>query len=237
MNIIQKTKGDIMNSKKLILEINKRIKKKSILKHPFYVDWKMGRLSKSMLKEYAKQYYKHVASFPQYLSAVHSKIDNPEDRKLVLQNLMDEENGYNNHPKLWIDFGEALGLTKDEIRNEIAIKTTDSFVNNFKSITNQGSVAEGIASLYAYEFQIPKVSDEKIKGLVKFYGVNSEEGLQYFEVHKKADVEHSAAERKLIMKYAEGESAQKKVLDAVDKTLDAYWNMLTGIQEMCRACS
>lgn len=225
-----------MDKKELMKKINEKIKEKSILKHPFYVDWKSGKLTREMLKEYAKQYYRHVAAFPQYLSAVHSKIDNFDDRKLVLQNLMDEENGGNNHPKLWIDFGMALGLKKDEIRNEAPIKTTNEFVSHFKAITSEGKIAEGIAALYAYESQIPDVSGEKIKGLVKFYGIDSEEGLKYFEVHKKMDVEHSAAERKLILKYAEDEQTQKKVLEAVDSTLDAYWNMLTGIQEMCKSC-
>ena len=225
-----------MKNNGLIAEINRRIKEKSILKHPFYVDWKSGKLSKSMIREYSKQYYKHVAAFPQYLSAVHSKIDDSDDRRLILQNLMDEESGEKNHPQLWINFGKALGLTKKEIKNEAAIKTTNEFVNHFKTIISEGQIVEGIAALYAYESQIPKVSDEKIKGLVKFYGVDSKEGLEYFEVHKKADVEHSAAERKLIGKYAQDEATQKKVLEAVDKTLDAYWNMLTGVQKLCGKC-
>lgn len=219
--------------KDFIIKINKKIEKKSILKHPFYQDWRSGKLTRAMLKEYAKQYYKHVTAFPQYLSAVHSKIDNFKDRKLVLQNLMDEENGIKNHIQLWINFGKALGLTKEEIRNIEAIDTTNSFVNHFKTTTREGSVAEGVAALYAYESQIPKVSEEKINGLVNFYGVDSKQGLEYFKVHRKADIEHSEAELMLIEKYAINEETQQKVLQAVDATLDAYWNMLTGIQSLC----
>ena len=217
----------------LIEQIDKKIKEKNILKHPFYADWKSGKLSKPMLREYAKQYYKHVAAFPQYLSALHSKIENFDDRKLVLQNLMDEESGDKNHIELWLSFGQALGLSKEEIRNESATQETKSFVNHFKSITKEKSIAEGVAALYAYESQIPKVSEEKIAGLVKFYGVTSESGLEYFKVHMQADIEHSEAERNLIRKYAKDPETQKKVLEAVKQTLDAYWLMLTGIQNMC----
>ena len=226
-----------MKKSSLIEQIDKKIKEKNILKHPFYADWKSGKLSKSMLREYAKQYYKHVAAFPQYLSALHCKIDNFDDRKLILQNLMDEESGDKNHIELWLSFGKALGLSKEEIRNESATQETKSFVNHFKSITKEKSIAEGVAALYAYESQIPVVSEEKINGLVNFYGVNTEQGLEYFKVHKVADIEHSEAEKKLIEKYALDEGTKAKVLQAVDQTLDAYWSMLTGVQNLCKQCN
>lgn len=226
-----------MNTKELIAKIDEKITERSILNHPFYQEWKSGRLTISMLKKYAKQYYKHVAAFPQYLSAVHSKMDNFDDRKLILQNLMDEENGEKNHPELWLRFGEALGLKRDEIKDAVALNETSSFVAHFKSVTSQKSIVEGIAALYAYESQIPKVSEEKIRGLIDFYGINSEQGLGYFKVHIQADVEHAAAERELIEKYASDEDAQKNVLLSVEQTLDAYWNMLSGIHSLCKtAC-
>ena len=223
-----------MNGKELITAIDKKISERSILKHSFYQSWRGGKLTRQMLQLYAKQYYKHVAAFPQYLSAIHSKIDDVSDRKLVLQNLMDEEYGEDNHPELWLRFGEALGITREEIKKEPASEETISFVNCFMSVTSQKSPAEGIAALYAYESQIPDVSEEKIKGLVDFYGVSTQEGLEYFKVHIKADIEHSKAERELIAKYASDEETQKNVLDAVDHTLDAYWKMLSGIQKECK---
>ena len=41
----------------------------SMLKHPFYVAWSEGKLSREVLQEYAKQYYAHVRAFPTYVSA------------------------------------------------------------------------------------------------------------------------------------------------------------------------
>ena len=222
-----------MNANELISEIDKRINERSILKHPFYADWQSGKLTIPMLKDYAKQYYRHVAAFPQYLSGVHFKMDNFEDRKLILQNLMDEENGPDNHPELWMRFAESLGVTRDEVNSTIATNETNNFVSHFKNITSRGTIAEGIASLYTYESQIPKVSEEKIHGLMEFYGISSEEALEYFKVHMQADIEHSEAERQLIMKYSITKEEQEKVLKAVDATLDAYWGMLSGVHKMC----
>ncbi len=216
----------------IIKRIDEKIAEKSILKHPFYQNWKEGKLTRESLQEYAKQYYQHVSAFPQYLSAVHSQIENYDDRLLVLENLMDEEYGEKNHLELWLRFGEAVGARREDIKNTKQSGETSAFINNFKQLASKSAI-EGIAALYAYESQIPYVSGEKIRGLKQFYGVSDERGLEYFTVHQTADVEHSEAERNLIRKYAKDEETQKKVLEAVDRTLDAYWLMLTGIQRWC----
>ena len=217
------------NQSSLVREIDALIKKRSILKHPFYQAWQMGALTRPMLQNYSRQYYSHVAAFPQYLSAVHSKMDNAQDRRLMLENLVDEEFGNKNHPLLWEQFAAALGVSKPSLEKTRLSRETRAFVTHFKKATQKGSVAEGIAALYVYESQIPRVSDEKIRGLKKFYGVRSKKGLEYFEVHKKADVEHSAAERTLIRKYT-SKTEQKRVLKVVSATLDAYWNLLSGME-------
>jgi len=219
-----------MDSKEFIAEINRKIGERSILKHPFYQDWKSGRLTRKMLQIYAKQYYIHVVAFPRYLSNIHSKITDFKDRTLILQNLMDEEYGNKNHPGLWLQFCEALGLSKDEVGKTLPAKETSQFVNHFLNAGNKG-IPQGIAALYTYEYQIPKVSHEKIKGLINFYSVDKE-GLEYFKVHEQADIEHSRAEMELLLKHTKPQEA-KEVFKIVDKTLDAYWNMLSGIRQLC----
>ena len=91
-------------------QIDNDIAEKHLLKHPFYLAWTRGELSKEALADYARQYYHHVAAFPTYLSAVHAKCDDQGTRKQLLANLIDEEAGSPNHPELWMKFAEGLGL-------------------------------------------------------------------------------------------------------------------------------
>ena len=65
----------------------------SMLKHPFYVAWTEGKLSKPVLAEYAKQYYAHVRGFPTYVSGVHSHCEDLSVRRELLENLIEEERG------------------------------------------------------------------------------------------------------------------------------------------------
>ena len=88
----------------------------SMLKHPFYVAWTEGKLSESVLAEYARQYYAHVRAFPTYVSGVHSRCDDVSIRQQLLENLIEEERGEENHPELWLRFAEALGVTREAAR-------------------------------------------------------------------------------------------------------------------------
>ncbi len=84
-------------------KIDNDIAEKHLLKHPFYLAWTRGELSKEALLDYARQYYHHVAAFPTYLSAVHAKCDDQATRKQLLDNLIDEEKGSPNHPDRQFD--------------------------------------------------------------------------------------------------------------------------------------
>src|SRR5438874_7571716 len=87
--------------------IDNDIAAKHLLKHPFYLAWTRGELSREALADYARQYYYHVAAFPTYLSAVHAHCEDQSARKQLLNNLIDEEAGSPNHPELWLQFAEA----------------------------------------------------------------------------------------------------------------------------------
>jgi len=209
-------------------KIDNDIANKHLLKHPFYLAWTCGQLSKETLTDYTKQYYHHVAAFPTYLSAVHAKCDDQATRKQLLDNLTDEEAGSPNHPQLWLKFAESLGVSEVDVRNTAQEAATKNLIDTFRSVCSKGSTAEGLAALYAYENQIPAICESKIDGLKKHYGFTDPEHYRYFTVHVKADREHSAAERKLLGAYIDNGNFES-VRASVNGILDALWEMLSGV--------
>ena len=178
--------------------LGKKLDKFHLLKHPFYqVYWNEGKLTREIIKDYAEQYYQHVKAFPRYISATHSICEDIEKRRILLENLQDEENKDGDHPKLWKNFAKALGADEKEIEKVKLDWFTKDMIDNFFSQARK-SYAEGLASLYTYERQIPEIAETKIQGLKKFYGVSSKEGLEFFEAHKSADVIHRAECEKLL---------------------------------------
>ena len=85
-----------------------------LLTHPFYVAWAEGRLPREALKTYACQYYQHVEAFPTYLSALHARTEDKRTRRVILENLVDEEHKRPTHPELWLRCAEGLGLKREE---------------------------------------------------------------------------------------------------------------------------
>ena len=212
-----------MFSKKL----NEKLDRYHLLTHPFYqVFWNEGKLTRDIIKDYAEQYYQHVKAFPRYISATHSICDDIEKRKILLENLQDEENIDGDHPKLWKNFAAAVGADKSKIDDVKQDWFTKDMIDNFFAQA-RSSYAEGLASLYTYERQIPEIAETKIQGLKKFYGVNTKEGLEFFEAHKSADVVHRAECEKLLDSLTEEE--QIKAEKASLLTARYLWNFLSGM--------
>src|SRR5216117_1423112 len=209
-------------------EIDNDIAAKHLLKHPFYLAWTRGELSKEALTDYARQYYHHVAAFPTYLSAVHAKCDDQPTRKQILSNLIDEEAGSPNHPELWKRFANALGMDDVDLAQAEKQPETQELIDAFRSVCGEGSTAEGLAALYAYESQIPAVCESKIDGLKSHYGFTNPEHCEYFSVHVEADREHSAAERKMLATHVDQRNFAS-VKASVNRVLDALCEMLSGV--------
>ena len=207
-------------------ELNKKLDQYHLLNHPFYKSWNEGKLTREIIKDYAEQYYQHVKAFPRYISATHSICEDIEKRKILLENLQDEENPNADHPKLWKNFALAMGADKDKIEDVKREWFTNDMIENFFHQARK-SYAEGLASLYTYERQIPEIAETKIRGLKNFYGVTSKEGLEFFEAHKAADVIH----RKECEKLLDALTEEEKVKAEKASTLTAryLWNFLSGM--------
>ncbi len=209
-------------------KIDQEIAEKHLLKHPFYVAWTRGELSRAALADYARQYYHHVAAFPTYLSSVHSGCEDQQMRRQLLANLIDEEAGWPNHPKLWKEFAGALGVNEKDLTHTAQQPETRNLIETFRSICRNGSTAQGLAALYAYEAQIPAVCESKIDGLKQHYGFNNPEHYRYFTVHIEADREHSATERAMLAHCLNAENFHG-VRVSVNRVLDALWKLLSGV--------
>lgn len=211
-------------------ELNNSIERYAMLNHPFYQLWSAGKLDVAVLRKYAKQYYAHVKAFPTYVSATHSHCDDVAVRQMLLENLIEEERGENNHPELWLRFAEGLGLTRDEVKTAELLPSTVDSVNRLKALTQSEDYRRGVAALYAYESQIPEVARTKRSGLADFYGIEDSRAVSFFTVHEAADEWHRETELKVLSDTCVSQADRDAVAQSAGEAAKALWDFLTGVQ-------
>ncbi|MEO7192584.1 MAG: CADD family putative folate metabolism protein [Vicinamibacterales bacterium] len=213
-------------SQSVLIAIHDAIASRRLLDHPFYVAWSNGELTHTALERYAEQYYHWVLAFPTWLSATHSNATDLPMRQEILENLIDEERGPENHPELWLRFCDALGLDRHAVRQAVLLPETAEAIARMRQVCRDQPAVAGLAALYAYESQQPEVMKTKRAGLCEKYNVQT--GHDYFDVHETADVAHSAAEGALVAAHAAG--YEEAVLGAVHTALEATYTILNGVE-------
>lgn len=196
------------------------IERQSILKHPFYQLWSEGKLTRDALKTYAKQYYHFVDEFPHLLETMLANCENPAIRSMISENLTEERK----HPSLWLTFAGALGLSREEVVSAEPLPETMESLQTFSSLM-AGSTPCAAASLLTYEAQVPEVARQKMEGLMKFYGIETPEALEYFRVHMLVDLDHVKVWKQILSETSD----ETGVLNAARKSLSAQWRLLDGV--------
>jgi pyrroloquinoline-quinone synthase len=206
-----------------------------LLCHPFYKAWSAGKLTRDDLRDYAEEYFHHVEAFPTYLAELALRLEEGELRRAVLANLTDEKGGDNSfgeperaHSALWLDFVEGMGGSRMPRRKPV--REIRELVSWFHGVASEGTVEEALAAFYAYESQVPRIAQDKDRGLRGCYGAN-EQTRAYFTLHATADVYHSQVWRQHLEKRikASPETAEK-ALAAAESAAKALWKALDGIE-------
>jgi pyrroloquinoline-quinone synthase len=214
------------------LSLQSILTKYDLLTHQFYQYWNEGKLSKSTLDEYAKQYYHHVEAFPKCLSAIHSKCDFKEARKIILENLIEEEFSTPNHPQLWLNFAKGLGIDEQDVLGIKLSGKTKELLETFKECCD-ASYEQGIGALYAHEWQYSKIAETKKDGLKKFYNLEYKEDLEFFTIHEGIDVWHAEQLTTILNKLPQTAHAQVKL--GAEKAAQSLWGFLDGMLEFHQA--
>ena len=221
-----------MESNAFWTELHERVAKYDLLCHPYYKSWSAGSLTREDLCEYAANYYHHVAAFPTYLSAFYARLEDGAFRRAVLANLADEEaiEGGRPHSEMWLDFAEGMGANRDAARASQAVPEIQALISHFRHVAQNGSPEEALAAFYAYESQVPRVAQEKARGLQEMYGADRKT-TGYFTLHTTADVHHSNVWREQLSERLKANPEMAELaLASAEAAARALWTALDGIE-------
>jgi pyrroloquinoline-quinone synthase len=178
----------------------------NVLRHPFYVRWERGELSRDELAFYAGEYRHAVVALAGAAASSGDEGHAREERE---------------HVSLWDDFAAAL----DAPAGREPLPQTRECAEAW----SPEDELEALAVLSAIEASQPAISETKLRGLVDHYGFEAgTPGTRYFELHSERDVEHAREARAWLAERA-GPEDGGRLAAAAEAALRANWTLLDGV--------
>ena len=205
----------------VIKRIDEMIEERSLLKHPFYQMWSDGKLTQESLAGYSKEYFQLVKAVPTFMAPI---IDKAPDS--VLGELLENQQEESDHIKPWINFAGELGVSEDELTHYTGLTKTRQAVSDLNELMN--TFDGGACAMYAFEKEIPKISQTKLDGLAEFYGMTTDNATEYFKLHTEADIRHAASWRNILEKSS---TDSNNLIEIADKSISAQNLLLDSCYE------
>ncbi|HWO38170.1 MAG TPA: iron-containing redox enzyme family protein, partial [Candidatus Acidoferrum sp.] len=133
------------------------------------------------------------------------------------------------HTALWCDFAEGIaGGEANWTANPS--RGVRNLVRFFQAKAKNDKPEQVLACFYAYESQVPRIAQAKIKGLKEFYQ-GDDRTCEYFTVHAVADVRHAHVWRQQLQQCVEmNPRAGIDALRAAETAACVLWRALDGIE-------
>ena len=182
--------------------------------HPYLADLSAGNLPDLAwaIRDFAVQYPGYCAHFPRYLTMVISKLDSPEHRMTLMQNLIEEsgmlddeelavlvEHGIDPdwvqgvpHPKLFERFQQALGVLDSHEHTDDVLEVV-CWRESFYHLLSNGSPAESVGAIgLGTENVVNKIYTPIIRAIERLGTLDRREYV-FFELHCEVDEDHHEA--------------------------------------------
>lgn len=123
------------------------------------------------------------------------------------------------HHKLYLNYGKALGFTREEMLNTGYCGGALAFKSYFQELCGRNFLEGVSAHMLAGEAPIPGLYIRVAKKLQAKFDL-SDEGIAYWVIHDSADEDHSDVGRELLDQFAPTDTDKEKVLETVRNTVD-----------------
>ena len=228
--------AEALRPEDFVRDLLKRIEaRRTFGEHPLWLAIADGKLSRQQMQVFAVQFFLQVREFPRGISAMHANCPFPKERIALAESIYEEETGRISgcnlpHPEVFIRFGEALGLAREQMVDGEPLPATRALIDWFELATKQRSFIEAAAAMnLAAEGQVPGAFGPMARRLQENYGL-SREAVEFWDLHELADAEHSKVGDNIVVRHATDGATQARVVDALQHSLDAWWHFFDGIQ-------
>lgn len=201
------------------------------INHPFHVLMNDGKLEKKAVQGWVANRFYYQTSIPIKDAAIMANCKDRATRRMWVQRIIDHDGTQGNEGGIeaWLQLGEAVGLTRDELWSEEHVLpgvrfAIDAYVNFARRATWQEAACSSLTELFA-----PKIHQNRLDNWPRHYTWIREEGYNYFRkrlAEARRDVEHGLS---ITLDYFRTREQQEYALGLLQFKLDILWTMLDAM--------
>lgn len=208
----------------------------SLLRHPFFQRWSLGRLTETEFRTYALEYYQFCRMVPTFVSAVHSHCRHQGCRLAILEALVEIETGGEGlipWHEMWASFAGGMGVSRSQLDSECSSVATKKLILTYRNLADASASVVGASALYALESQWRRMAPVMLESLQMDYDIEDRETLRFFRESVAADGGRTQIWAAILIELASNPDLQQQAESAALKAMGAHWAMLDGVCDSC----
>ncbi len=225
------------------------------LKHHWAWEFFAGpRVTPSQLKiHYQQEYGVYVRDFPVFLSRIHGKNPPLEVRKMLAENIFEEDTGAlslgQSHPELFLRMIRGVGFREKQFEKVKLLPTSLAYRQWLDRMSNHEDWTVGAAIFTIFVegsvhdkrelegtdgAKTPQQISKKINShpLVRYHRV-PKKAMDLIRAHQLVEAGHRHDAYRMVCQYVQGSDHQKQILDRLHKTLKLWLKYRDGVAQAC----
>ena len=201
------------------------------INHPYHVRMNEGLLDRPAIQGWVANRYYYQTSIPVKDAAIMANCRDRDARRLWVQRIIDHdgEAGDDGGIEAWLQLGEAVGMTREELQDERHVLpgvrfAVDAYVNFARAATWQEAACSSLTELFA-----PRIHQRRLENWPAVYPWIEPQGYHYFRKRlseARRDVEHGL---NVTLDHFRSRAEQEYALNILQFKLDVLWSMLDAM--------
>jgi pyrroloquinoline-quinone synthase len=199
--------------------------------HPFHRSMNEGRLSRRQIQGWAANRFYYQVNLPRKDAAILANCPLPEVRRRWIQRILDHDGTAdgNGGIEAWLRLGEAVGLSREEMRDERHVVpgvrfAVDAYVTFARTRPWVEAVASSLTELFA-----PDLMAERLAAFERHYHWIDRQGLAYFRARLTQAPRDSEHALEVVTEHCRTLDEQTAAVAALSFKCDVLWSMLDAI--------
>lgn len=199
--------------------------------HPFHLSMNSGELDRQAVQGWVANRFYYQISIPIKDAAILANCPVQDVRRHWIQRIIDHDGveGSEGGIEAWLRLGEAVGLTREELRSERHVLpgvrfAVDAYVSFARRATWQEAACSSLTEMFA-----PNIHQRRLEHWPAHYPWIQPEGYGYFRQRlgeARRDVRHGL---EITLDYFRTRERQERALAILQFKLDVLWSMLDAM--------